>query len=267
MKILASGNPNVMLIGHERVFYNGLLGNSGRHRALGAFAVYASPFGTFGLSVGGGPQQQLRIAAVPTFVPHRLTSDCDLISTLLIEPETVAEGELRLLAQRIATPSGAAEAVSRIEAAKTRLETGRDCRGFTSRDFDELLLGRAQARRPLDARVGRTVDRLRQSLPGSTVTADECAAEAQLSRSRYLHLFSRETGTRFRSYRMWKRARGLLPHVNGCRSLTDLALDLGYPDSTHFSHSIRRIYGLTPRSIFKGSRDLRIVPGEDYPAA
>jgi hypothetical protein len=31
-----------------------------------------------------------------------------------------------------------------------------------------------------------------------------------------------------------------------------------YPDSTHFSHSIRRFYGLQPRAIFSGSRDLAI---------
>ena len=37
-----------------------------------------------------------------------------------------------------------------------------------------------------------------------------------------------------------------------------IAQDIGYPDSTHFSHSIRRFYGLKPRAIFSGSRDLAI---------
>jgi hypothetical protein len=36
------------------------------------------------------------------------------------------------------------------------------------------------------------------------------------------------------------------------------AQDICYPDSTHFSHSIRRFYGLKPRAIFSGSRDLAI---------
>ena len=41
-------------------------------------------------------------------------------------------------------------------------------------------------------------------------------------------------------------------------NLAHLAQDIGYPDSTHFSHSIRRFYGLKPRAIFVGSRDLAI---------
>ncbi len=40
--------------------------------------------------------------------------------------------------------------------------------------------------------------------------------------------------------------------------MAHLALDIGYPDSTHFSHSIRRFYGLKPRAIFSGSRELEI---------
>ena len=37
-----------------------------------------------------------------------------------------------------------------------------------------------------------------------------------------------------------------------------VALDVGYPDSTHFSHSIRQVYGLTPKSIFAGCRKLAL---------
>jgi AraC-like DNA-binding protein len=44
-------------------------------------------------------------------------------------------------------------------------------------------------------------------------------------------------------------------------TLTDVALDAGYPDATHFSHSIRQVYGLTPRSIFAGSRKLAVFAG------
>jgi AraC-like DNA-binding protein len=90
------------------------------------------------------------------------------------------------------------------------------------------------------------------------VTAASCAAEAGLSPSRFLHLFKEETGISFRSFRAWKRARHLLHFANQDINLAHLAQDIGYPDSTHFSHSIRRFYGLKPRAIFSGSRDLAI---------
>jgi methylphosphotriester-DNA--protein-cysteine methyltransferase len=66
-------------------------------------------------------------------------------------------------------------------------------------------------------------------------------------------------GIPFRSLRTWKRARSLLQHVHSGGSLIDVALDIGYPDSTHFSHSIRQTFGLKPRDIVAGSRKLRII--------
>src|SRR5204863_7446141 len=85
-----------------------------------------------------------------------------------------------------------------------------------------------------------------------------CAADAELSCSRFLHLFKEESGISCRSFRAWKRARHLLHVANQDINLAHLAQDIGYPDSTHFSHSIRRFYGLKPRAIFSGSRDLAI---------
>ena len=267
VRMLGEDNPNVMLIGHERLFYNGLLGRACRLRAPGAFVIYASPVGSFGLSIAGGPAQQRRIATVRPYLAHRVTSASDLISVLMIEPESVADDQIRDLEARIGTASGAADIYARIDAAKAALAGTADCSGFASADFDRLFLGRPLAPRPLDERIERTIRRLVHDVPAATVTAQDCAREAGLSKSRYLHLFSQETGLRFRSVRMWKRARALMPHVNGPDNLTHVAMDLGYPDSTHFSHSIRRIYGLTPSSIFRGSRQLRIVPGAHCPAA
>ena len=96
---------------------------------------------------------------------------------------------------------------------------------------------------------------------GEPVTAASCAAQAGLSASRFLHLFKEQTGISFRSFRAWKRARHLLHFANQDLNLAHLAQDIGYPDSTHFSHSIRRFYGLKPRAIFSGSRDLAIYRG------
>jgi methylphosphotriester-DNA--protein-cysteine methyltransferase len=94
---------------------------------------------------------------------------------------------------------------------------------------------------------------------GAQLLATQCAAEANLSPSRFLHLFKSEVGVSFRNYRAWQRARGLLEAVTRGDSLTEIALDFGYPDSTHFSHSIRQIYGRTPRSILAGSRNLTLI--------
>ena len=124
-------------------------------------------------------------------------------------------------------------------------------------EFDDLLFGQPLPRRLLDPRVSHVVDRICEN------TADPCSASCLadsegLSLSRFLHLFKAETGVCLRKYRAWRRARTLLYHVRSPSTLTDIALETGYPDSTHFSHSIRRIYGLPPRDIVSGSRRLRV---------
>jgi AraC-like DNA-binding protein len=102
-----------------------------------------------------------------------------------------------------------------------------------------------------------------QAKPSSSISGEDCANDVRLSLSRFLHLFKDETSMNFKTFRAWKRGRNILHHVNVERNLAHFALDAGYPDSTHFSHSLRRIYGLQPSAIFSGSRRLQIINGRD----
>ncbi len=124
-----------------------------------------------------------------------------------------------------------------------------------------MCFGEALPRRALDPRVVKAIAQIGR-FSGEPVTAESCAVEVALSPSRFLHLFKEETGISFRSFRAWKRARHLLHFANQDLNLAHLAQDIGYPNSTHFSHSIRRFYGLKPRAIFSGSRDLAIYRSE-----
>jgi len=160
------------------------------------------------------------------------------------------------LARRLSGPEGTAF-TSRIRDAYRELREHHAGNDFSSAEFDLLCLGEALPQRELDARVARAIVQIGK-FSGEPVTAASCAAEAGLSPSRFLHLFKEETGISFRSFRAWKRARHLLHFANQDINLAHLAQDIGYPDSTHFSHSIRRFYGLKPRAIFSGSRDLAI---------
>ena len=113
--------------------------------------------------------------------------------------------------------------------------------------------------RTFDARIREVVDRINADLLPSPRRPKAWTRRAvHLSFSRFLHLFKQETGVTFRAFRAWKRARSLLRHVRQTTTLTDIALDTGYPDSTHFSHSIRQVYGLRPSDILAGSRRLAL---------
>ena len=251
---------HLMLITPERVFYAGLLGRP-RQRCLGAFHVYVSIKGGLRLAVEGAAEGYGELAVVLPNLRHSVASDYRSVICVLIEPESVCPGALDQLAKRMAGNERQVY-VERIRAVYARL-LHEPCGGdIVSTAFDTICFGEALPRRDLDPRVVRAIAQIGR-FSGDPVTAASCAAAAGLSTSRFLHLFKQETGISFRCFRAWKRARHLLHFANQDLNLAHLAQEIGYPDSTHFSHSIRRFYGLKPRAIFSGSRDLAIYDGAE----
>jgi AraC-like DNA-binding protein len=244
----------LMLISPERVFYAGLLGRP-RKRSSGGYNIYAAMGGHVEITEGTS-ELAGEVAVVPPYVPHSVESQHPSIICLVIEPETVEPAAMEALSARIAGPDAPGFA-RRIRDAYESLRLSERRGGFTTRELDQLCFGKGLPDRNIDPRIRRSAAQL-NDFSGSKMTAADCAAAAGLSSSRFLHLFKQETGISFRAFRAWKRARHLLHFANQELNLAHLAQDIGYPDSTHFSHSIRRFYGLKPRAIFSGSRDLAI---------
>lgn len=247
-----SESGHLMLINPVRVFYAGLLGRP-RRRVSGGFNVYVAIDGTLAVDDGLACVKG-EVAVVAPYTAHNIDAAFRCVICLVVEPETVAPRELASLAARIA---GDPEFVPRVRAAYHDLRARQTGDGFTTAEFDRMAFGRVLAPRDLDPRIAFAATSLHE-VAGFNMTAADHAARARLSPSRFLHLFKAETGVSFRALRAWKRARHLLHFVNEDVNLAHLAQDIGYPDSTHFSHSIRRFYGLKPRAIFSGSRDLAI---------
>jgi AraC-like DNA-binding protein len=244
----------LMLISPERVFYAGLLGRP-RQRTSGGYNIYAAMGGQIRITQG---QSEVtgEVAMVSPYSTHSVESDHPCIISLVIEPETVEPAAMARLSARI-SGTEAPDFARRIRDAYETLRPGERCGGLTTADFDQLCLGENLPDRNIDCRIRRAAARL-NDFSGVKMTAADCAASVSLSPSRFLHLFKEQTGVSFRAFRAWKRARHLLHFANQDLNLAHLAQDIGYPDSTHFSHSIRRFYGLQPRAIFSGSRDLAI---------
>lgn len=124
-------------------------------------------------------------------------------------------------------------------------------------ELDRLVFGQALTARTPDPRIADVVLRIRTD-PALAWLAADAALHCGLSTSRFMHVFKAEVGVGWRAFRAWKRARALLACVHTGENLTQLALSLGYPDGTHFSHAIRQITGLRPSDIIAGSRDLSV---------
>ncbi len=240
----------------QRVFYAGLLGATAQ-RNLGGHGLYVSPSGApLRVRIGDGAWQQGELVVVPPQVPHQVATEQRTILNLLIESESVAPDGLPDFL-RACGPVEAPAFAQRVRSVHGRLLAASGRESFAGFDFDALFFGRPLPARVLDARIRQVVERIVAD-PALPASAEDCAAAVNLSFSRFLHLFKQETGVPFRAFRAWKRARSLLRHVRQRTTLTDIALDTGYPDSTHFSHSIRQVYGLRPSDILAGSRRLAL---------
>ena len=251
----------VMWICPDRVFYAGLLGKPST-RSYGAVMAYVAFDGPVHISIDGGEWASGDVAIVQPYTSHRIACDVRHIVALMIEPESV---DMALLPDWLRLNQGVVQAEDvrgRVLSAHQALVRNGQQTDARMLDFDELIFGGHLHKRSLDPRIGCVLERIRSD-PSTQAMAQDCADQVHLSFSRFLHLFKSEVGAPFRSFRTWKRARSLLHYVMDQRStLTDVALEAGYPDSTHFSHSIRQVYGLKPKDIFAGLRKLRVIgPG------
>lgn len=245
-----------MLIGPERVCYMGLLGAPSL-RSFGSLTLYCTPdHRPFRICLDGQRWQERRMALVHPYQPHSLATGGRMLGSILFEPETLALDRLSGVLDEFR--AGTDAAVERMQRGYQVLQGRADREEGGALDVDRLFLGGTLPTRSMDPRIARVIEAIQHD-PTRDHSAQECAALSDLSFSRFLHLFKQEVGITFRKFRAWKRARGLLYHVNRRATLTDIALDVGYPDSTHFSHSIRRVYGLKPKDILAGSRRLAIL--------
>lgn len=243
-----SKQDHMMLITPSRLAYRGLFGTPGA-RNFGAWVFYVAVKAAFEVSVDGGPARRERFIAVPPYTPHRVSTTDREMNEVLVEAETVDDALLR--------EHWLASDAQR-DALAERIRAGFVPGAEQAADFDLRFFGAPLPTRRLDTRVLRAIERMKDD-PAGRLTAEDCAALTGLSFSRFTHLFSEQTRTTFRRFRAWKRARGLMPLIGNGLNLLDVALDAGYADSTHFSHSVRQFYGYTPRDIFHGSRRVAVI--------
>ena len=246
----------IMVINSDRVIYAGLLGVTST-RKFGSLTVYASLGHPFRICVAGGDWRIGALAVVPPHTQHRIVSEDRLIGVLMIEPESIDTGRLPRFLQSALAEEDRTDILERIRASFFRLMRGDILASRVTADLDRLFFGQALERRNLDRRIASIVDKV-SNAPSDQYPAEACSQLAGLSFSRFLHLFKSEVGITFRCFRAWKRARSFLAFVK-VPNLTDVALKIGYADSTHFSHSIRNVYGLKPKDICAGSRRLAIT--------
>lgn len=247
----------LMLITPDRVVYAGLLGRP-LTREFGSLTVYVSLNSPFHIQMDGDSWESAEIRVVPPDTPHRIRTTDRLIGVIMIEPESICMDKLPCFLQSTSYLEYSPAMVDRKRQAFASLVDGSVPVDSIRTRVDQFFFGEMLALRKLEPRMANVVNRIKRQ-PWDTVGAEDFALQVDLSFSRFLHLFKAEVGTTFRRFRAWKRARNFLAYVNAQLNLTDIALETGYSDASHFSHTVRRYWGLTPRDIVAGSRRLAVI--------
>ena len=196
--------------------------------------------------VPDGDWVSYKAAIVAAHQPHAFKAAGQLLALVFAEPESL---EGRRLRERFRDGIAAldmtllAEEASRLaeayEVGAPDADVIRCARAVTAK----LASVQSPSARPLDPRIGRALDIVRQGL-GDTVTMTAVAEAVHLSPERFRHLFLEQTGIRFRPYVLWLRLETAVASYAAGSSLTDASHAAGFADSAHFSRTFKRMFGV-----------------------
>lgn len=109
----------------------------------------------------------------------------------------------------------------------------------------------------LDERVVevlRWLDELEAAARFVDVSLEGALKRVHLSSSRFLHVFSAQVGTPWRSYLVWRRALCAMTLASQGCSLTEAAHAVGYADAAHLSRQFSALFGVSPSMVSKNSQ-------------
>jgi AraC-like DNA-binding protein len=133
------------------------------------------------------------------------------------------------------------------------------CRGIDDHDFTRVLedLLPGIARRELDQRVRDILVHISQE-EHCTHSLEYFEAYAGLSKSRISHLFSQQIGVSLKYYLLWKKCLFAIDSLRASSNLSEIALDCGFSDLSHFSRTFKTLFGHKPSEIFQNSSSVQV---------
>jgi AraC-like DNA-binding protein len=243
--------PDALLcVGGGKTLYVGTLEQVGWH-LHGAPVFIAGIAGRFRLCLPSGEWTTCRAAVIPAGVRHALDLGGEPLAAFYPEPNIACLSALT----RLGHHWHEREQILLGEHAELRAfrELYEDAASvdWTGESLDDLLgfALRRDGGNALDMRIAQVVAWLDEH-PDDLTGANRIAGSQGLSPSRFLHLFTAQVGVPFRRYRIWNRIRAATKVALAGSNFTDSALTAGFADSSHFAHSFRDTFGVTPSYVF-----------------
>ncbi|MEO6775612.1 MAG: AraC family transcriptional regulator [Kofleriaceae bacterium] len=192
-------------------------------------------------------------AAVAPDVEHMFEAHGDAVAHLFVDPDGHAGRELH----RALLSTGEVALITSPHLGKLReqLHAALRARGRTDAPFIELGRSLLAQLAPGSERDERPEVRVRRMSAWAAarletpVSLEDVAAHVGLSPGRARHLFVDQTGLPFRTYLLWLRLMRAVELFSAGSSLTSAAHGAGFSDSSHFSRTFRRMFGIAADSL------------------
>jgi len=230
------------------MLFAGCLGRNALH-SHSTSVLLAGLYDDFELRVGNERWVTSRMAVIRAGTPYEFDAGGRPLAVIYGEPNVVSAEGFAALMRDVEELSGALIGRHGEVAALRAIYEDAGSVTWVAPAIAELVdFSNARARRQIDPRVARAIDRLasrdRPAGDGDDLPSVSMAAsEAGLSTSRFQHVFKAEVGVSFRRYLCWLRMRTAVRDVVDGYNLTTAAHAAGYYDQSHFAHEFRRIFG------------------------
>lgn len=230
------------------MLFAGCLGRNALH-SHSTSVLLAGLYDDFELSVGKGRWVTCRTAVIRAGTPYEFDAGGRPLAVIYGEPNVVsAEGLAALMRNVEELPGAVIGRQGEVAALRAIYEDPNSATWVAPAIADLVDFSSARARRQIDPRVARAIDRVarreRLESDGEDVpSVSTAASQARISTSRFQHVFKAEVGVSYRRYLGWLRMRTAVRDVVDGHNLTTAAHAAGYYDQAHFAHEFRRIFG------------------------
>jgi AraC-like DNA-binding protein len=237
-----------LFMGRGRVLYCGPIQYLETH-AYGANVLHVGIYSPFRIRLADGEWRACRCAVVPAGLRHSLDMAGGVHGKLFVERNSADAVAFRRRFPHGEMRAGLFEDEEVVECFRWIHEEDPQRVAIEQR-VDRLLDSPETSSWGGDVRIQRVIDLIRRQ-PDRNFSQQELAQAIGLSPSRFLHLFREHTGLPYRRFRLWKRLLIVFERLHASDNMTRAAMDAGFADATHFSHSFRGTFGVNPAPVFR----------------
>ncbi|UOA07135.1 helix-turn-helix domain-containing protein [Methylobacter sp. S3L5C] len=218
--------------------------------AYATVVLHVGIYRPFRIKIANGAWQSCRCAIVPAGTQHELDFEGGIHGKIFIERDS---SDFLYFKRRFTCPEQSLsffQDFELIDKLRWIYELDPD-KSVIENCLDSLLQCDGDLNLVVDPRVQAAINLICNE-PDCNFSQEYLAERADLSSSRFLHLFKEHTDVPYRRFRTWKRLFLALENLNAIDNMTIAALNAGFSDATHFSHCFRDNFGINPAYVFRG---------------